>query len=267
MNKVNILFSFETKEQWSDFGEKFFSNSLFTKYSPVAKKLSEHKATFNEVVQGHFDKEIDFILDTMVYVETQSEKALRLLNDWIKENNYTNNYTIRDNKDNRIGMDLDGLFEWWSENKDMYYEKQIAELENKLHNLPESNYKKYSDDIDILNKAIEVIKEIHGEKPNKRIRKAIKVIKFVIDEYQCRYQLELEEEADKMKPLVWRIQYLKWERTASPEEIEIYDEMCRIACKSINDEPLTDDEEQYLRQYHDIKDQINRQIHNHIWDY
>ena len=117
MNKINVNFSFETKEQWSNFSEKFFSNSEFIKCSPVAKKLSEHKATFNEVIQDYFNKEIDFILDTMVYFKTQSEKTLRLLNDWIKENNYTNNYTIRDNKGNRMGMDLDELFEWWSDHK------------------------------------------------------------------------------------------------------------------------------------------------------
>ena len=208
--------------------------------------------------------QIAYLLNTHLWQRTQSEKALRLLNDWIKENNYINNYTIRDSKGNRMEMDLDGLFEWWSEKKDMYYETRIAELENKLQNLPESNYKKYSDYIDILDKAIDIIKESHCEKNNKCVRNSINVIKEIIEEYMCLCQLESEKEVDEMRPLVCTIQYLRWERTASREDIAINSEMCRLYRKLVDGEPLTVDEKQYFKKYYDRKSQIEKQIASQI---
>ena len=126
MMKVNVLFYFETQEQWLDFGKKFFNHKEFEQDSPIWKGLKERNQIFEQVVNEVFntaeneEKKIhinNIFFQSIVYFSTKSEKRLKNLYKFIKENHYENKYGIRDNWGNRFYMDLDGLLEWWSEVK------------------------------------------------------------------------------------------------------------------------------------------------------
>ena len=112
MVKVNVYFKFETQEKWIDFGEKFFAEKEFIKHSPFAQQIIAHNEQFRNIV---LSGKCDIIISCRSYIETKSAKTLKLLNEWIKENNYYNNYYLRDNWGNRMGMDIDSLLEWWYE--------------------------------------------------------------------------------------------------------------------------------------------------------
>ena len=107
-----IYFDFETKSEWIDFANKLSSKNEFIKYLYTERKFNKRNLTFADLVEFYSD---DLIFVSLCFcIKTRSEKTLRQLNDWIKDNHYESNYEVRDNWGNRMKMNLDKLFEYCS---------------------------------------------------------------------------------------------------------------------------------------------------------
>jgi hypothetical protein len=117
MIKVNVFFRFNTKEEWIEFGQKFIQRKEFVKYSNIFEILNKRHQNYTDFVNEIYESGFPDIISCYIIMETKSEKTLRLLNDWIKENHYEGHYTLRDNWANKFRMDLDGLLKWWSKIK------------------------------------------------------------------------------------------------------------------------------------------------------
>jgi hypothetical protein len=101
-----------------DFGNKFFNQfnqKEFIKYSPIIKGLKEMNE-FSCLVERYFEDDISIMLGCYVYITTKSEKVLKKVYEFIKENHYENNYKLRDNWGGKL-YKFDKLFEWWSDIK------------------------------------------------------------------------------------------------------------------------------------------------------
>ena len=117
MINVTVFFDFKTKEEYIDFGEKYFNQKEFIKYTPLVEILKEGNKTFNGFVEEMDNKEQFFMIGGLFHLHTKSEKVLRKLNEFMKEHHYEHNYQIRDNWGNKLRVSFDELFKWWSEIK------------------------------------------------------------------------------------------------------------------------------------------------------
>lgn len=105
-----VFFDFETKEQWIMFGEKFLIRKEFLKHTPLLVILKERNETFIEFVEYSYKRYSGCLISCVLGITTKSEKTLRKLSEFIKENHYENNYRLTDDWGNKLCMDLDGLF-------------------------------------------------------------------------------------------------------------------------------------------------------------
>ena len=125
MIKVFIMFRFfYTKEEWITFAQKLYSNKQFVKYMKGKKYLSHYNLSVEDYINDVYNKckndseEIEeVIIGSMLGIKTQSTKTLKLLNEFLKENHYENNYTIwreSHGSTDRMHMTLDELLDKYS---------------------------------------------------------------------------------------------------------------------------------------------------------
>ena len=105
-----VYFDFETKSEWIDFANKLSCKNEFTKYLSTERRFNKQNLSFADLVEYYSD---DLCLVSICFcITTRSEKTLRKLNDWIKDNHYESNYELRDLWGNRMKMNLEKLFEY-----------------------------------------------------------------------------------------------------------------------------------------------------------
>ena len=126
MIKVFIMFRFfYTKEEWITFAQKLYGNKQFVKYMRGKEYLSSHyNLSVEDYINDVYNKckndseEIEeVIIGSMLGIKTQSTKTLKLLNEFLKENHYENNYTIwreSDGSADIMHMTLDELLDKYS---------------------------------------------------------------------------------------------------------------------------------------------------------
>ena len=126
MIKVFIMFRFfYTKEEWITFAQKLYSNKEFVKYMRGKEYLSSHyNLSVEDYINDVYNKckndseEIEeVIIGSMLGIKTQSTETLKLLNEFLKENHYENNYIIWHEKHesaDRMHMTLDELLDKYS---------------------------------------------------------------------------------------------------------------------------------------------------------
>lgn len=105
MITVKVYFDFDTKDEWIEFGKKFYSIKEFEPYIPHFDVVREFK-TIDELVE-----ELNFCSCSYKFtsIETKSKKILKLVNEFIKENHYEKNYQLRDKWSDKLYMSLDEL--------------------------------------------------------------------------------------------------------------------------------------------------------------
>ena len=111
MIQIYIQFNFDTKQEWIDFYSKFTQHDEFVKHSPVCKNIAEHDSDFDfeKMLDFFIEHEYLFILESRAFIMTKSPKLLKSLNEFISENHYEKNYSIRDKHNDKIAASIDEL--------------------------------------------------------------------------------------------------------------------------------------------------------------
>ena len=112
MMTTYVYFDFETKSEWIDFANKLSCKNEFRKYLYYEGKINKDNLSVADLVERYSDNLL--LISICFCVITRSEKTLRKLNDWIKDNHYESNYEVCDNWGNNMKMNLDKLFEYCS---------------------------------------------------------------------------------------------------------------------------------------------------------
>lgn len=106
MITVKVFFNFNTKDEWIEFGKKFYSIKEFEPYIPQFDFVKEFK-TIDELVE-----ELNLcscICYELTSIQTKSKEILKLVNEFIKKNHYEKNYQLRDKWSDKLYMSLDEL--------------------------------------------------------------------------------------------------------------------------------------------------------------
>ena len=121
MSEITVFFEFEeNKDEWIVFAEKFekWLNEKGVKSNSLEHLIKKFGSLKNWVDFCFNNSDADFwVAVYAIYLTTRSRKTLSKLNEWIKENHYESKYYLRNKNGNRMGMDLDELFEWYDERK------------------------------------------------------------------------------------------------------------------------------------------------------
>lgn len=94
MEKLNVSFEFETKNEWFDFIEKL-SKQSFVNNVPIIKIISKHpEFDLKEMVNSYFDSNTPWMMCSNIWIEVRSKKTSKEVQKFIKENNYDRNYKL-----------------------------------------------------------------------------------------------------------------------------------------------------------------------------
>ncbi len=106
MEKIRVYFEFNTKEEWVEFGNKFYFKKEFEPYIPQIDYVKRFESVDEMVDELNLTSCVVYELQSL---QTNSKKILELLNEFIKENHYEKYYKLRDKDCNKIYMSLDEL--------------------------------------------------------------------------------------------------------------------------------------------------------------
>ena len=130
MKRITVYFQFKTKKEWIAFGEKYRNKKEFIKYTPMIALKENIWSSFNDFVEYVYKnrKEPSHYISHILSLTTQSEKTLRNLSEFIKENHYENNYYLTNGKGKIMNLKFDTLFDWWWLKK--IYERAAAYIKS-----------------------------------------------------------------------------------------------------------------------------------------
>ena len=118
MWNTHVSFYFETEEKWIEFRNKIRDRKEFIRYFQLPQEMLHLNDSNLPHYDGFKNPSDQFIYYSCLYsILTRSEKTLKKLNEWIKENHYESNYRLGDNWGNKLRMSLDELFELYDNRK------------------------------------------------------------------------------------------------------------------------------------------------------